>query len=86
MQPKEAKSSSDEGGIKSPNEIAEEFIASVLEDMDMKAKMFNLEDTKTRIIDRGPFQNVFLQEIEYMNILISEIIRSLEELKLGFAG
>lgn len=56
LQPKDTKSSSDEGGgVKTANEIAEEFIAFVLEDNDMKAKIFNLEDTKTRIIDRGPF-------------------------------
>lgn len=42
--------------------------------------MFVLEDIKERIVEKGPFQNVFLQECEYMNALIKEITRSLFEL------
>ena len=38
------------------------------------------------IREKGPFQNVFLQEIESINALVFEIKRSLEELTLGFAG
>ncbi len=52
----------------------------------MRAKQFNVEQIKTSVVERGPFQNVFLQEIEYMNVLIVEIVRSLDELKLGFLG
>lgn len=36
--------------------------------------------------NKGPYQNVFLQEIEYMNNLMNEMIRSLEELDQGFKG
>lgn len=38
------------------------------------------------IRQKGPFHNVFLQEIETANVLVFEIKRSLEELTLGFAG
>ena len=30
--------------------------------------------------NKTPYQNVFLQEIEYMNILLVEIVRTLEEI------
>jgi dynein heavy chain len=36
--------------------------------------------------DKGPFQNVFLQEIDRMNSLIKEIARSVRELELGLNG
>lgn len=36
--------------------------------------------------ERGPYQNVFLQECEYMNNLINEILRSLAEIELSFKG
>jgi len=44
--------------------------------------VFNLEDIKTRIdIDnKTPYQNVFMQEMEYMNALMLEMIISLEEI------
>lgn len=35
---------------------------------------------------RGPYQNVFLQELEYMNGLMIEITRSLEDIMQGFLG
>jgi dynein heavy chain len=35
---------------------------------------------------KGPYQNVFLQEIEYMNFLLVEIVRSLDEIDQGFRG
>ena len=34
----------------------------------------------------GPYQNVFIQEMDVMNQLLAEILRSLKELQLGFAG
>merc|ERR1712137_883913 len=36
--------------------------------------------------DKGPYQFVFLQECEYMNVLVGEMTRSLKELRLGFKG
>jgi dynein heavy chain len=47
-----------------------------------------LDDIKTRIdIDnKTPYQNVFMQEMEYMNALVQEIITSLEEISQGILG
>jgi dynein heavy chain len=36
--------------------------------------------------ERTPYQNVFLQECEVMNVLINEILRSLQEIELSFKG
>jgi len=51
---------------------------------------YKLEDIALQMVDengkRGPFQTVFLQECERMNILCREIVRSLNELKLGLEG
>lgn len=33
--------------------------------------------------EQGPYQNVFLQEMDVMNTLLAEIVRSLKELLLG---
>lgn len=40
---------------------------------------------KIRSLDgeQGPYQNVFLQEMDVMNTLLAEIVRSLKELLLG---
>lgn len=48
--------------------------------------MFNLLDIKDRIAEKGPYQNVFLQECEYMNYLLEEVNRSLVELDQGIRG
>ena len=51
---------------------------------------YNLEDIALSMLNeegkRGPFQTVFLQECERMNILSREMVRSLNELKLGLEG
>lgn len=50
--------------------------------------IFNLDDIKTKIDgeSKGPYQNVFLQEVEYMNALTMEMVRSLEEIDQGLKG
>ena len=58
----------------------------IQEDYDLKNKLFIIEDIRTKIDDVGPYQNVFLQECEYMNMLLQEIIRSLEECDQGMKG
>lgn len=35
---------------------------------------------------KGPYQNVFIQECDAMNVLLVEVKRSLKELGMGFAG
>lgn len=59
-----------------------------MEEKELKSKIFNLEEIKGKLDEdtRGPYQNVFLQEIEYMNNLLTEIVRSLEETDQGFKG
>lgn len=36
-----------------------------------------------RSLPQGPYQNVFLQEMDVMNTLLAEMARSLRELQLG---
>ena len=73
----------DSGGEKQRND--EMYIAKLIGDINIKEKMFNLTDIKDRIGEKGPYQNVFLQECEYMNYLIEEINRSLVELQSTFS-
>lgn len=56
--------------------------------MNLKSMIFNLDDIKGKFDaeNKGPYQNVFLQEIEYMNALLVEMVRSLEEIDQGFRG
>jgi len=76
------------GDIKTPLEIAADQIKYILEDLALKGLIFNLDDIKTRIdIDnKTPYQNVFMQEMEYMNTLVFEIVLSLEEISQGIQG
>jgi dynein heavy chain, axonemal len=73
------------GEVKSPIELAAEFIKQIIEDYNFKSLIFNLDDIKTRIdIDnKTPYQNVFMQEMEYMNALVEVIVYSLEEISQG---
>jgi dynein heavy chain len=73
-------------GGSSPLAVVKQMIPLLLDDV--KGVHFNVDSLKSNI-DRdsmGPYQNVFLQECERMNMLTSEIRRSLEELTLGIAG
>merc|ERR1711968_223967 len=47
---------------------------------------FDMEEIRSTMDEPGPFQNVFLQECETMNALISQMLRTLDELNLGFQG
>ncbi|OXB72395.1 UNVERIFIED_CONTAM: hypothetical protein H355_012867 [Colinus virginianus] len=49
---------------------------------------FDIEEIGQSILDeeKGPYQHVFLQECECMNVLVTEMERSLMELELGFKG
>lgn len=64
----------------------EDVCAEVLDDVrDVK---FATEDTSRQLTDeeKGPYQFVLLQECDYMNALVSEMVRGLGELQLGFRG
>merc|ERR1719453_192109 len=82
LQPRSA-GSSEEGGI-SPQAVAETALSDIMERF--AEKKFDVEDLARSLEDQGPYQNVFMQEMEVMNVLVAEIVRSLKELTLGFAG
>lgn len=60
----------------------------VSDEAQLDSNRLNLEDIASKMSDetRGPYQNVFMQECEYMNILINEILKSLQEIELAFKG
>lgn len=66
--------------INQGNKNVELYYGKVFYDYNLKERLFIIADIKERIVEKGPFQNVFLQECEYMNTLIEEITRSLFEL------
>jgi dynein heavy chain len=81
LQPRDA--AKGEGAL-SPDEIANAVTNDILDRFG--EKRFDTEDISRSLEEQGPYQNVFLQEMEVMNNLLSEMIRSLRELLLGFAG
>jgi dynein heavy chain len=81
LQPREGGSGE---GAMSPDEIAQGVTTDIIDRFN--EKKFDTEDISRSLEDQGPYQNVFLQEMEVMNNLLSEIMRSLKELMLGFAG
>ena len=73
----------EEGGQSSQN-VAESTLQDIL-DM-FKDTRFNLVEIGSALEEVGPYQNVFLQECERMNLLLEEMCVSLEALNLGFKG
>jgi len=75
----------DDGGM-SPMAIAEAMCGEILEEV--QEKKFPTDDVGRSMSDeeKGPYQFVFLQECDYMNGLIYEMVRGLAELTLGFKG
>lgn len=53
----------------------------------MEGLLFDIEEIDSRMSsDKDPYQNVFMQEIELMNMLMQKIIASCRDLDLGFKG
>jgi dynein heavy chain len=71
-------------GDKSSTNAAESALQDVLETV--RGASFDIAEVESSLDDIGPFQNVFLQELERANALIAEMVRSLTELDLGFRG
>jgi len=69
-----------------PMQRAEETCNQILDEV--KDIKFATDDIFRAIPDenKGPYQYVFLQECDYMNQLVREMVRSLSELQLGFKG
>jgi len=72
------------GGGASPEEIAAQQMQEIIDAY--TDKKFDQEDVARSCEEVGPYQNVFLQEIEQLNKLHTEMMRSLLELSLGFKG
>ena len=68
----------------SPQQIAESTANEILEKFGDKS--FDVEELVRGLDEIGPYQNVFIQEMDIMNVLLAEIKRSIKELQLGFAG
>jgi len=81
LQPRDG--GSGEGAL-SPDEISAQMAQEILEKFG--EKHFDVDDIARSLEDVGPYQNVFMQEMDVMNRLLAEILRSLKELQLGFAG
>ncbi len=64
------------------------MIKRFIEDLNIKGLIFNVDEIKNKMDadQKGPYQNVFIQEIEYMTILLTEIARSVEEIDQGIKG
>jgi dynein heavy chain len=59
----------------------------VTDETSLDSNKLNIDDIKGKLTDEpGPYQNVFLQECEVMNVLIYEIVNSLKEIELSFKG
>jgi dynein heavy chain len=71
-------------GAMSPDDVAASVTVDILDRFG--EKKFDVEDIARSLEELGPYQNVFMQEMDVMNILLTEIVRSLKELQLGFAG
>ena len=81
LQPREASSAD---GAVTPQQVAESLSNEILDKFG--EKMFDIEGLVRSLDEQGPYQNVFIQEMDIMNVLLTEIKRSLKELQLGFAG
>jgi len=55
---------------------------------EVQEKKFPTDDISRSMSDeeKGPYQYVFIQECDYMNGLVYEMVRGLAELMLGFNG
>ena len=81
LQPREGGTA--EGQL-SPDDISAQVTIDIIDRFG--EKKFDVEDIIRGLEEQGPYQNVFLLEMDVMNILLVEIMRSLKELQLGFAG
>jgi len=81
LQPKSA--GTGEGAL-SPLDVAQQQLAEIMDKF--AEKHFDVEDIMRGIDEVGPYQNVFLQECDMIQVLLQEMVRSLKELTLGFAG
>jgi len=86
LTPAETNDDDDEGGAGSgPQHLAENMLNDIMERIE--DVNFDVDEVKSMLNEeKTPFQNVFLQEIKQMAELVVEMVNSLKELALGFAG
>jgi dynein heavy chain len=86
LQPKDSGDSGDGDAAMSPMARAEATCNEILDEV--REVKFATEETSRSMSDeeKGPYQFVFLQECDYMNGLVFEMVRGLSELQLGFKG
>lgn len=75
-------------GVRTSQDILQDMVKRFMEDIGIKSLIFSVDDIKGKLDadQKGPYQNVFIQEIEYMTILLTEIARSIEEIDQGIKG
>ena len=85
--PKDASSGGD-SGTRTTQDILQEMVKRFLEDIGIRSLIFSVDEVKNKLDaeQKGPYQNVFIQEIEYMTILLTEITRAIEEIDQGLKG
>ncbi|XP_075626516.1 dynein axonemal heavy chain 9 isoform X3 [Balearica regulorum gibbericeps] len=81
MQPRDT--SMGEGGVVTREEMVKALLEEMLEKL---MDEFNIAELMAKVEERTPYVVVAFQECERMNILTSEIKRSLKELDLGLKG
>lgn len=86
LQPRDSGSQESGEESQSPMARAEGLCNDFLDEV--RDIAFPVEDLIRSMSDeeKGPYQFVFLQECDYMNVLVGEMIRTLSELQLGFKG
>ena len=74
--------------MKTTQDVLESMVRRFLDDINIKEKIFSVDEIKNKIDadQKGPYQNVFIQEIEYMTILLTEIAKSIDEIDQGLKG
>lgn len=72
------------GDGENPLDVVRRTLEGIIESI--RSINFDLEGIANSLEERGPYQNVFLQECERMNILTGAMRRSLKELELGLNG
>lgn len=77
----------EDGAVFSKNDKALEYIAKLNDEVNIEGNKPNVEDIASKLgEDRKPAQNVLIQECEYMNVLIEELMKSVSDLQLAFKG
>ena len=87
LQPRDSSSGGEDIGQMKLDKT-KEVMNKVEEQVQLDQNKINIDDVNSKIPEdeKGPYQNVFLQECELINALIYEIQRSLGDLDMAFKG